>query len=183
MKRNFMNQPLARPLTPREKGIRTKYGALFVLAVLTALITGVYYNKLDMENTELKRNFARFDSLYVKADYVPDSNMDVKIVRVFDDAMIYREIHDDLFELKVTNGRYEMALEYYLDPLMHEELRERTGYKSKFTQQERIKFVNEIKDLAKDCNMLVSYMYACDIYKEQYPAAVKDIEQFFFFTE
>ena len=178
-----MNQPLARPLTPREKGIRTKYGALFVLAALTALITGVYYNKLDMENTELKRNLARFDSLYVKADYVPDSNMEVKIVRVFDDAMVYREIHDDLFELKVTNGRYEMALEYYLDPLMHEELLERTGYKSKFSVNERIKFVNEIKDLAKDCNMLVSYMYACDLYGERFPDAVKDIEQFFYFTE
>jgi type II secretory pathway component PulM len=76
MNRKFMNQPLARPLTPREKGIRTKYGALFVLAALTALITGVYCNRLDTENTELKRNQAQFDSLYSKMDYIPDSTME-----------------------------------------------------------------------------------------------------------
>lgn len=183
MKRKFMNQPLARPLTPREKSIRTKYSALFVLATLTALTLAVYYGKADIENTELKATNAFFDSLYVKSDYIPSENRKEKILHVFEDANNYRDMQEDIFDLTTTNGRYEVALESYGDTLMHEELYLRTGYRSKFKSQDRVKFINDIKEISKDCNKLIAYMYAFDIYREQHPAAVKDIEQFLFFSE
>jgi len=183
MKRKFMDKPLARPLTPRERRIRTKYSALFVIAALTALILAVYYNKLDMEVTELKSHNAFFDSLYVNSQYIETSDRKSKIIKVFEEADNYRDLHEDLFELTVNNGRYEVALESYSDSLMHEELYDRTGYRSKFKQSDRIKFIKDIKEIAKDCNRLIAYMSAFDVYREQNPAAVKDIEQFLFFSE
>ena len=183
MKRRFMDKPLERPLTPRERRIRTKYSALFVIAALTALILAVYYNKLDMEVTELKASNVLFDSLYQKSEYAPSEDRKEKILNVFTDANNYREVSDDLFELNITNNRYEMSLDAYADPYAHQDLFEMRGYKSKFSQAERTKFIKDIKEIAKDCNKLIAYMYAFDIYREQHPDAVNDIEQFLFFSE
>ena len=182
MNRKFMNQPLSRPLTPREKGIRTKYGALFVLAALTALITGVYYNKLDRENTELKRNQARFDSLYSKMDYIPDSTMEVKIARVFEDAIAYQEIYPNLQDLTWIDSRYSIALADYADSLAEDMLNEHDPslrFKSKYSYKERREIVRKIEEEAKSFNQIIPYFMAIELwYKEIDPIAVKEINLF-----
>ena len=182
MKRKFMDKPLARPLTPRERRIRTKYSILFVIAALTALILAVYYNKLDMEVTELKNNNAFFDSLYVKSDYIPSENRKEKILHVFEDANNYRDMQGDIFDLTTTNGRYEVALGAYADSLAEDMLNEHDPslkFKSKYSYKERLEIVRKIEEEAKSFNQIIPYFMAIELwYREIDPIAVKEINLF-----
>lgn len=124
MKRNFMNQPLARPLTPREKGIRTKYGTLFVLAALTALVLAVYSNKLEIEGSEqrieigkLKHHVDSLDNentnLIITVNEYKSSDIDRLKTRV-------DSLHDENFIKSTIIGRYELTMDYLkeINPLV-----------------------------------------------------------------
>lgn len=184
MRRKF-NQSSGRPLTPREKRIRNRYGFLFVVAALTSIVLGVYYNKLEVKQQRVNSDIVFFDSLYNDADYIPESSLREKFTRVFEDANRLREMNDALFELTSSNARYEMALEYYADPLMHQEYRDRThtNFKSKYTQEQRKEIVKKIQDEVKSFNPIIAYRDAFDWYREIDPVAIKEIELFLFFTE
>jgi len=193
MYRNF--GPNRRPLTAREKSIRFQYGALFVFSALCAITLGVLYNN---QNTELKKIEGikqRIDSAFIKLDYIEsfvdddgdtvEVSTEKKIGQMVDDAFRYREMHDDLFELRSTDARYEMALEYYADPLMHQEYRDRTGtdFKSKYTETQRKEIVEKIRKEVSSFNSIIAYRDAYDWYREINPAAIKEIELFLYFTE
>lgn len=187
--------PQRRPLTAREKSIRFKYSLLFVFATLCALTMGVLYNRQNTEMQELKEMKSQLDSSFTKLDYI-EYNVDdegdtimvsvkERIDQMTNDASRYRDLHDDLFELTSNNARYEMALEYYADPLMHQEYRDRTGtnFRSKYSESQRKEIVEKIRKEIPSFNQIIPYMLALDWYREIDPVAVEEIEVFTFFTE
>lgn len=204
----WTNTERPRPLSAKEKSIRARYGFMFVVATLTALGLGTLYNKERSVNADLKHSLSKLDSAYAVLDYsaffydkdssivyyelnedgdtvvvnIPDEE---KIRRLFEDAKNHREISQDLFELTSGNARYEMALEYYSDPLMHQEYRDRTGtdFKSKYTPAQRKEIVEKIKKETGSFNRIIAYRDAFDWYREIDPVAIKEIEVFLFFTE
>jgi hypothetical protein len=205
--RNF--GPQRRPLTARERSIRAKYGLLFVISSICAISLASLYNKEKNERLSYQEENKILDSAYANLDYAAffydkDSsivyyehndegedtihvmipNID-KIRRIASDAKLYREISDDLFELRSNDTRYQMALEYYADPLMHQEYRDRTGsdFKSRYTPKERKEIVEKILKESESFNSLYRYGFAFDWYREIDPVAIKEIEVFLFFTE
>jgi hypothetical protein len=170
-------------MTPREKRIRNQFGAMFVAATLTSLWLMVMRSNQSIENERLKGEIALFDSLYVKSGYIEDTSIKARVNNVFEDANAYREVYSDIFELKTNEMRYESALESYVDTAMHQELYERDGFKSAFTQEERVKAADEIRSFADSYNNLVAYSYVFDEYRRVHPAITREIERFLFFTE
>jgi peptidoglycan hydrolase CwlO-like protein len=73
MKRNFMNQPLSRPLTPREKRIRSRWALAFVIVTLIAigLVVKIANIQDDLEKTE--DNNSRLQTEIVKGENRIDS--------------------------------------------------------------------------------------------------------------
>lgn len=186
--------PRKRPLTAREKSIRNKYASLFVFSTLCAITLGVLYSNQDAELKKALLISQEIDSASVKLDYIQYDVKDgdtvwvstsEKLKKMYYDAGRYREIHDDLFELSSNNARYEMALEYYADPLMHQEYRERSDsdFKSKYTEAQRKEIVEKIKKEINSFNPIIAYRDAFDWYREINPVAVKEIENFLYFTE
>ena len=70
MNKKFMNQPLSRPLTPREKGIRTKYGTLFIFAALCAITLGVLYSNQEIQSFLKDKNIAKYVSAIMQRIYL-----------------------------------------------------------------------------------------------------------------
>lgn len=186
--------PNRRPLTARERSIRFRYGALFVFSALCAITMGVLYSKKNIELKQVQLIYQEIDSASVKLDYIQYNVEDGdttwvssydKLKKMVSDAESYREIHDDLFELRSNNARYEMALEYYEDPLMHQEYRDRTdtNFKSKYTEAQRKEIVEKIRKEINSFNPIIAYRDAFDWYREIDPVAIKEIEIFLFFTE
>jgi len=156
---------------------------------------GVLYNRQNTEMQELKEMKSQLDSSFTKLDYI-EYNVDdegdtimvsvkERIDQMTNDASRYRDLHDDLFELTSNNARYEMALEYYADPLMHQEYRDRTGtnFRSKYSESQRKEIVEKIRKEIPSFNQIIPYMLALDWYREIDPVAVEEIEVFTFFTE
>lgn len=187
--------PNRRPLTARERSIRFQYGALFVFATLCSITMGILYNKKDSQFKQSQLVLSQIDSAWVKLDYIQytvDDDGDTveisateKISKLAEDASRYRDMHDDLFELRSNEARYEMALEYYADPLMHQEYRDRTNsdFKSKYTESQRKEIVEKIRKEVNSFNSIIAYRDAFDWYREINPAAIEEIEIFLFFTE
>lgn len=197
-KRTFMYTnfgPNRRPPTAKERSIRFKYGSLFVFAALCAITLGVLYNNQNIELKKIEGIKQRIDSSFIKLDYIEsyvdddgdtvEVSTEKKIEQMTEDAFRYREMHDDLFELRSTEARYEMALEYYADPLMHQEYRERTGsnFKSKYTETQRKGIVEKIRKEVSSFNSIIAYRDAYDWYRAINPTAISEIELFLYFTE
>lgn len=188
-------KPTKRPFNAREKSIRFKYGLLFVIAAVFAITLGVLYKNQGDQLKEAIVIRNEIDSVIIKLDYptyridneedTVDISYTEKINRLAEDASRYRDIHDDIFELRLTNTRYETALEYYADPLIHQEYRDRTrtNFKSKYTESQRKEIVEKIKKEAGSFNSIIAFKDAFDWYRGIDPVAIKEIEIFLFFTE
>lgn len=180
---------------------------MLVVTLITAIVFIFFYTKEKKISSTLNLTKYQLDSAYALLGYeayfyrdntivfyelnmqgdtiavdVPDIE---KITRLFENAKNYREIYDDLFELTSNNSRYELALEYYLDPLMHQEYLDRNGidFKSKYTHSQRIEIVKKITNKSVTFNRLYCYGFAFDWYREIDPTAIREIEMFLFFTE
>ena len=115
MNKKFMNQPLLRPLTPREKGIRTKYGTLFIFAALCAITLGVLYNNQEIQFKSLiKENEFRIDSLN-KAHLIKIDDFKKKYVFQKIDSLENLEdsLRSELFVCNVQLQRWELAFETF----------------------------------------------------------------------
>jgi hypothetical protein len=166
-----------------------------VIAGLCSITLGFLYNKQNVELQEMKAIKSQIDSAFIKLDYIQynvddegdsvEVSIKQRIDQMTNDASGYRDLHDDLFELTSNNGRYEMALEYYADPLMHQEYRDRTGtnFRSKYSESQRKEIVEKIRKEIPSFNQIIPYMLALDWYREIDPVAVEEIEVFTFFTE
>jgi hypothetical protein len=68
MKRNFMNQPLSRPLTPREKRIRSRWALAFVISSLIAIWLMVKVSNQENEIEELtQKNSELYDEFFISS--------------------------------------------------------------------------------------------------------------------
>ena len=111
MNRKFMNQPLSRPLTPREKRIRSKWALAFVIITLIAtwLVVKTANMQDDLEKTEasnsalqaeiLKRE-NRIDSLYEEYSEAgiimqTNSRYEEVITMLYVDDMSNKMMNDD----------------------------------------------------------------------------------------
>ena len=79
-----------RPMTPREKRIRNQFGAMFIIATLTALWLMVMCSNQSIEIKDVS--------------YQRDS-----LMRLTD------SLNSELFVEKSMNGRYELTLDYLQD--------------------------------------------------------------------
>lgn len=123
MNKKFMNQPLSRPLTPREKGIRTKYGTLFIFAALCAITLGVLYSNQEIQFKSLiKENEFRIDSLN-KAHLIKINDFKKKYVFQKIDSLekinlslqnINDSLYAEVFPCQVELTRYQYAYEIFL---------------------------------------------------------------------
>ena len=122
MNKKFMNQPLSRPLTPREKGIRTKYGTLFIFAALCAITLGVLYSNQEIQFKSLiKENEFRIDSLN-KAHLIKIDDFKKKYVFQKIDSLekirlslinLEDSLRSELFICNVQLQRWELAFETF----------------------------------------------------------------------
>ena len=103
MNKKFMNQPLSRPLTPREKGIRTKYGTLFIFSALCAITLGVLYSNQEIRFKSLiKENEFRIQ----KIDSLEKISLSLQNIN----DSLYAEV----FPCQVELTRYQYAYEIFL---------------------------------------------------------------------
>ena len=103
MNKKFMNQPLSRPLTPREKGIRTKYGTLFIFAALCAITLGVLYSNQEIQFKSLiKENEFRIQ----KIDSLEKISLSLQNIN--------DSLYSEVFPCQVELTRYQYAYEIFL---------------------------------------------------------------------
>ena len=103
MNKKFMNQPFSRPLTPREKGIRTKYGTLFIFAALCAITLGVLYSNQEIQFKSLiKENEFRIQ----KIDSLEKISLSLQNIN--------DSLYSEVFPCQVELTRYQYAYEIFL---------------------------------------------------------------------
>jgi glycerol-3-phosphate cytidylyltransferase-like family protein len=165
MKRNFMNQPLSRPLTPREKRIRSRWALAFVIVTLIAiwLVVKIANVQDDLEKTEA--NNSRLQTEIVKGENRIDS--------------LYEE-YSEAGIIMQTNSRYEQVITtLYVDDVSHKMMNEDKGFASKFSKSHRVDIVNRIKEIEKQNQYPVcSWIVAIELFRKENKIAAEEIDEF-----
>ena len=130
-----MNQPLARPLTPREKRIRSRWALAFVISSLIAiwLVVKIANVQDDLEKTEA-------DNSRLKTEKEEGEKRINSLYEEYSEAEI----------LMKMNSRYEEVItKLYADDMSHKMMNEDKGFVSKFLKLHRVDIVNRIKEIEK----------------------------------
>ena len=165
MNRKFMNQPLSRPLTPREKRIRSKWALAFVIITLisTWLVVKTANMQDDLEKTEASNSA-------LQAEILKRENRIDSLYEEYSEAGIIMQ----------TNSRYEEVITMlYVDDMSNKMMNDDKGFVSKFSKSQRANIVNKIKEIEKQNQYPVcSWIVAIEIFRKENKIAAEEIDEF-----
>ena len=165
MNKNFMNQPLSRPLTPREKSIRSKWALAFVIIALIATWLAVKTANMqdDLEKTEAS-NFG------LQAEILKGENRMDSLYEEYSEARITMQM----------NSRYEEVITtLYVDDMSNKMMNDDKGFVSKFSKSQRANIVNRIKEIEKQNQYpFCSWIIAIEIFRKENRIAAEEIDEF-----
>ena len=160
-----MNQPLSRPLTPREKRIRSRWALAFVISSLIAiwLVVKIANVQDDLEKTEA-------DNSRLKTEKEEGEKRINSLYEEYSEAEI----------LMKMNSRYEEVItKLYADDMSHKMMNEDKGFVSKFLKLHRVDIVNRIKEIEKQNQYPVcSWIVAIELFRKENRIAAKEIDEF-----
>ena len=165
MNRKFMNQPLSRPLTPREKRIRSKWALAFVIIALIAtwLVVKTANMQDDLEKTEASNST-------LKAEILKRENRIDSLYEEYSEAGIIMQM----------NSRYEWVITtLYVDDMSNKMMNDDKEFVSKFSKSQRANIVNKIKEIEKQNQYPVcSWIVAIEIFRKENKIAAEEIDEF-----
>lgn len=165
MNRKFMNQPLSRPLTPREKRIRSKWALAFV--IITLIATWLVVKTANMQD-DLEKSEASNSAL--QAEILKRENRIDSLYEEYSEAGIIMQ----------TNSRYEEVITtLYVDDMSNKMMNDDKGFVSKFSKSQRANIVNRIKEIEKQNQYPVcSWIVAIEIFRKENKIAAEEIDEF-----